>query len=93
MSDPLDDDGTRREAGSLSDDGIMKVLYTSAGYIAGIHKELDACRDGYDAQNPVDHNIEQAQIALENATMRLSQVMHHVADRIKAAESLTEEPT
>lgn len=90
MSDAAED---RKEPGSLDNEQRMRVLYTSAGYIAGIHTELDAVRNGFDPQDPIDHNIEQAQIALENVTMRLGQVMHYVSDLIKAEEPKTEEPT
>ena len=60
----------------------MKALYMFMGTITGVHKNLDALRDHREApgesainRTPVDHNIEQAQISLEVAMMRLQQVV------------------
>lgn len=58
-----------------------KVAMTLLGYIEGMHTTLDGLRpsDGpHDSQDPLHHNVEQAQIALENASFRIHQVFMHL---------------
>lgn len=73
----------RKPAGQMTPRQGMQALMTCLGYLEGMHTNLDLVRDGYDPQNKVDHNIEQAQIALENASMRLQQVCKILIARIE----------
>jgi hypothetical protein len=66
----------------IDDKARLRVLYTFLGTIEGLHIHLDDLRDhrespGEQAYNrtPLDHNIEQAQISLEVASMRLQQAV------------------
>lgn len=71
----------------LNDDQRMKVIMTFAGMLDGMHTKLDYVRDlpsEHDARNPIDHHVEQAQIAIENAMMRLEQVSRVVIARMDA---------
>lgn len=71
----------------IKDDATrMKIIMTALGVIEGLHSNIDALResDGVNSErHPIDHNIEQAQIALENASMRLMQVRTWVLDRME----------
>lgn len=72
----------------LDNDTKIKAGYMFAGTLTGVHEKLDALREGNDPRNPLDHNIEQAQIALENAVMRIRQVLIHLG----AGDELTDPP-
>ena len=72
----------------IDDDARMKALHMFLGMLEGMHTNLDNLRDRVVAvdSNPIDHNIEQAQIALETASMRLQQVVRIVGDRMPEPE-------
>jgi hypothetical protein len=66
-------------------DSRIKGLWTLLGYAEAMHTSLETLRNGHDPQDPVDHNIEQAQINLENASFRMEQVVRHLTDTKKEA--------
>lgn len=67
----------------FDNDQCMKVLMTIAGYVEGAHRALEGVRRGYDSRDPRDHNVEQAQIALETVTMRINQLTAIITQEIK----------
>jgi hypothetical protein len=59
----------------LTTEQRARMCLVMLGSIEALHTNLDALREGHDPRNPLDHNVEQAQIALENASMRVQQVL------------------
>lgn len=71
----------------LSDDQRVKLIMTCAGMLEGMHTKLDHVRDvadEHDVRNPIDHNVEQAQISIEVTMMRLEQVARLLQDRMES---------
>lgn len=73
----------------LDDDQRMKVLMMFLGTLDSMHTHLNEVKDRFEVpgesaltRNPLDHNVEQAQIAVENAHMRLQQAMIVVEERM-----------
>ncbi len=81
----------RYEPGELNSQQAMRVVMTAAGSLAGIHATLDAVRDGWDPQNPLDHNVEQAQVSIEVAMMRCEQLARELERRIEEERRLETE--
>lgn len=69
----------------LSDDTKHRLVASAAGALTTMHERLDSLRDDpeapHDPRDPIAHNVEQAQIALEVAMMRLEQVSRAIRAR------------
>lgn len=70
----------------LSLEDKAKATMVLLGLLDGIHEKMELLREGDDPKNPYDHNVEQAQIAVENASMRLQQIMNVISRDLEDAD-------